>query len=205
MILKFIYEIFQLVRDMICAPNSVFSKINEDKLAAEAASVFMLSLAITCFKGYLRSASEARRSLTFFENDGLNQALQSVGHPGAALLIMNLIYVGFIFVALAVSKVTVRKIEAKRFVVGLFAISALAVCSHFIFGVLSFLPVKAVFNWVTMLVYVWVSVLTIVAMQKCLGLSFRASLATFLVAFVTLFPFSLHFGLAPYLSWISNP
>lgn len=190
---------------MIYAPSDVFSKINEGKLVVEVAIVFVLSIGITCLKGYWRAVSKGRSSLTFFENDSLNQVLESGGNPVIALLVMYLVYGIFITVVLVVSRVAVHNVEAKRFVMGLFAISAVAVCAHLVFGILSLLPMNTALNWATMLIYMWVSVLTIIVMQKCLGLSLRASVATFLVSFVALFPFSLHFGLAPYLSWLSNP
>lgn len=203
--MKLVREMLLLARDIICAPSAVFSKINEGKLVVEVTSVFALSVGITCLKGYWRAVSGGRSSLTFFENDSLNQVLESGGHPVIALLVMYLVYGVFIAAALAVSRVAIHKAQAKRFVMGLFAISALAVCAHFVFGILSFLPLSTALNWTAMLVYMWVSILTIIVMKKILGLSLRASMATFAVSFVALFPFSLHFGLAPYLSWLSNP
>jgi len=201
---QYVLEVIRLIGQMVCCPLSVFEKIIAGQLTREAIGVFCCASSLAWLKAVWWATTHARPTLTFFETDELNRLMQGLGHPLIILLVLYLVYGGFVLLALKVGKTSWRENRGQRFIVGLFAISAIACLAQGVLGILGWLEATTFFILLRMLTYLWVAALTIAALRKCLGLPWGVSLTTFLLPFSVLFMASLHFGLAPYMVWIGR-
>jgi hypothetical protein len=202
LVLASIRAMFQLVIDMSFSPLAVFDRAREGKLGIEASVIFGLSLAFAMTRAYSRLLLHPRSSLTFFESHERNVFLQAFGHPLIALLLVYLIYAVFVFALIAISKAMGKQVHTRGFIAGLISISAVGLLAHLVIWPASFFIEKDVLRWASALAFVWVVALTVIAVHRCLFQSIGISLVMVIVPAATLFFFSLHLGVAPYLSWL---
>jgi hypothetical protein len=199
----FLISTAQLLKNVVVAPNPVFGKIRDGWLVQEVVAVFTFALLITLLKAWFKS-SNSPPAANFFVSESLNQALSFLAHPLLGVIFFCLAYCAFLLGVSAMCRTLERHVSIKSLTISLMAISAVGVIMHLAFYPLSLLLPTSLLLLGEYLVYVWILVLSILAIKTVQHFSAWKAIVSFLVPFFFVVLSAGHLSVAPYIGYLKG-
>lgn len=187
------------VRDIILRPVNIFRKIENGDIQNEVFLVFAVSCLVTLFKSFLTR----RNVFNFFADERLNQIVSIFSANQIRWLVIYIAYFAMIYSVFVICRLFGREQSLKPLMLALMSISGVGIVSQVFFYPLHLVLPKNIILIGSYVVYLWVTGLSIRAIQMTQGLSFLKAIASFLppaIIFITICGMAV---ISPYLAWLT--
>ena len=198
-LIKQALNVAKFLKNIVFDPTGVFNKLKKGQLVFETYVVFLIGASITFFKTIrLRG-----RSIHFFEDRSVSQILSFFAIPQVKWVFVYIIYFLFVLILSISGRIFFKRIEFRPLFLCLMSISGIGIILQAVFFVLHYIIPQNINFYLTYVAFVWVVVLSLLAIKYSQEISISKSLLLLIIAGLPIIFIAGLTGISPYLAWLN--